>query len=210
MWHQNKERSVWPRLEFLNHNQKKFDGDEKDDLNGIIAQRKLYPNIPAEFLGVPLESEHHLPIPAEEEKIIDENATSVTAATNAEVSNEALPDATGISRYYSMPDLVEVDYNSDAEDDDDNNDGNVLTGVPVSNRPSASTARNMPPESNIPSANTPRTRLVLAISRVLVMCRECPYQFQRLVKLQLRGPILVRHAYQFLIQSLEEHMLTLS
>ena len=53
-----------------------------------------------------------------------------------------------------MPYLVEVDSNNDDEDDDDDNDVNVITRVPVNNKSSASTTRNVPPVSNRPSAST--------------------------------------------------------
>ena len=65
-------REVYGRdFDFLNRNKKKFDWDEEDDLNDMIAQQKLYPDIPAEFPGVPLKSDYHLPIPAEEEEFVD-------------------------------------------------------------------------------------------------------------------------------------------
>ena len=51
----------------------------------MIAQQRLYPDIPAEFPGVSLESDYHLPFPAEEEEVIDENAMSEAAAANAEL-----------------------------------------------------------------------------------------------------------------------------
>ena len=63
-------REVYGRdLEFLNRNKKQFDWDEEDDLNDMMAQQRLYPDIPANFPGVALESDYHLPFPAEEEDI---------------------------------------------------------------------------------------------------------------------------------------------
>ena len=61
----------------------------------MIPQRKIYPNIPPEFPGVPLESDYHLPIPAEEEEIIDENAVPEAAAANAELTDDDLQDVHG-------------------------------------------------------------------------------------------------------------------
>ena len=144
----------------------------------------------------------------EEEEFAYRNATSAAAAANADVSNEDLPDAPGISHDYRMPDLVEVDSDSDDKDDDDDNDHSVITGVPISNRPSASTTRNSPPTSNIPSDNTLRKVPLVGNQQGIGISCECPYQFQRLLQLQLRGPSLARRAYQFLLRSPEEHMLT--
>ena len=79
----------------------------------MIAQRRIYPDIPADFPGVPLESDYHLPIPAEEEEFVNENATSAVSAANADISNDSLQDAQSTPRNYSMSDLVEVDSNSD-------------------------------------------------------------------------------------------------
>ena len=56
-------------LDCLNHNRKKFDWDKEDDLNDMIAQRKLQPDIPVDFPRVPLESYYHLTIPVEEEEM---------------------------------------------------------------------------------------------------------------------------------------------
>ena len=71
-----KKLNAYGYSEFLNRNKKKFDFNEEDDLNNMMAQQRLYPNIPAKSQGLSLESDYHLPIPAEEEEIINENATS--------------------------------------------------------------------------------------------------------------------------------------
>ena len=87
-------REVYGRdLDFLNRNKKKFDWDEEDDLNDMLEQQKFYPDIPAEFPGVALQSDYHLPIPAEEEEIVDENAAAAAAAANAELPDDDLQDA---------------------------------------------------------------------------------------------------------------------
>ena len=137
-------REIYGRdLEFLNHNKKKFDWDEEDDLIDMLAQRKLYPNIPAEFPGVALESDYHLPIPAEEEEIVDENAATAAAAANAELPDNDLQDVLRTSSNFPMPDLVEVDSSDDedSDDEDDNDDvGNPITGVPAN--PTSTTRSN--------------------------------------------------------------------
>ena len=81
-----------------------------------MAQHRLYPDIPAEFPGLALESDYHLPFPAEEEEIVNENATSEAAAANAELSDDDLPS--GLTNYH-LPDLVEADSSDDKSDDDD-------------------------------------------------------------------------------------------
>ena len=55
-------------LDFLDLNKRKFDWDEEDDVNDMMAQRRLYPDIPVEFPGVALEYDYHLPIPARKKK----------------------------------------------------------------------------------------------------------------------------------------------
>ena len=128
-------RKVYGRdLEFLNRNKKKFDWDEEDDLNDMLEQQRLYPDIPAEFPGVALQSDYHLPIPAEEEEIVDENAAAAAAAANAELPDDDLSNVPRTSSDFPMPDLVEVDSSDDkdSDDEDDNDDvGNPITGVPA-------------------------------------------------------------------------------
>ena len=135
-----------------------------------------------------LESDYHLPFPAEEEEVIDENATSEAAAANAKLPNNDPQDVPrSTSSAYHLPDLVEVDSSDDKDSDDEGDDegddddnSNAITGVPTnttsttrniprpvsSNRPSENTPpRNMSPAlaSNRPSANTPpRNALIKA------------------------------------------------
>ena len=80
---------------------------------------------------MPLESDYHLSIPAEEEGIVDENAASAAAAANAKIPGDDIQDVPSISRNYSMPDLVEVDSDSDNKEDDQNDNSNGIIGVPV-------------------------------------------------------------------------------
>ena len=56
-----------------------------------------------------LQSDYHLPIPAEEEEIVDENATAAAAAANAELPDDDLSNVPRTSSSFPMPDLVEVD-----------------------------------------------------------------------------------------------------
>ena len=114
----------------------------------------LHPDIPAQFPRVSLESDYHLPFPAEEEEIINENAVSEAAAANAELPDDDLQDVPWSSCDFPMPDLVEGDSDSDDEEDDDDDNSNAITGVPVN---TTSTTINIPPAvpSNMPSANTP-------------------------------------------------------
>ena len=58
----------------------------------MLAQRRLYLDIPAEFPGVALEPDYNLPIPAEEEEIVDGNAAESAAAANAELPDDDLQD----------------------------------------------------------------------------------------------------------------------
>ena len=76
---------------------------------------------------VSLESDYHLPIPAEEEEIVNENAASETAAANPKLQDNDLQDVPGISRDYCIPDLVEVYSDSDEEEDNDNDNSNFIT-----------------------------------------------------------------------------------
>ena len=79
--------------------QGKYDWDKEDDLNDMISQKKLSPNIPTEFPAVPLESDYHLHISVEE--FILENAASAVAATNADIAHGSLQDNNpSISSYY--------------------------------------------------------------------------------------------------------------
>ena len=136
--------------------QQKLEWDEEDYLKDMIAQQGLHPDISAEFLCVSLESDSHLPFPAEEEEIIDLNATSEVAAANAELLDDDLQDVPRTTRDFPMPDLVEVDSSddkdSDDKDSDDADNSNAIKGVPTN---TISTMRNIPPavSSNRPSAN---------------------------------------------------------
>ena len=101
----------------------------------MMAQQRLYPDIPTEFTGVALKSNHHLLFPAEEEEIIDENAASEAAAANAEIPDDDLPSAL---TNYGFPDLVEADSSDDESDDDDDDsddNSNDIPGVPVNAAP---------------------------------------------------------------------------
>ena len=120
-------REVYGRdLEIFNRNRNKYYWGKEDDLIDTIAQRRLYPDIPVEFPGVPLESDYHLPCSVEEEEFVNENAASAAAAANADSSYESLQDNPGAAHKYSMANLVEVDSNSDDEDEDDNTNGNKI------------------------------------------------------------------------------------
>ena len=81
----------------------------------------------------------------------------VSAVAKAGISRDPLQDNPGTPHKYSMPDLVEIDSNADDENDDDSTDGNEITGVLVSNRPSASPTRNAShvPQTPIPPSNPP-------------------------------------------------------
>ena len=108
---------------------------------------------------MPLESDYYLPVSVEEEEFIDENATSAATAADADICHDSFQDNPVTAHHYSMPDLVEVDSDSDDkdDDDDDNTDGNEISGVPISNRPSASTTRNASrvPQTPISPKNNP-------------------------------------------------------
>ena len=124
-----KKREVYGHdLEFLDQNKKKFEWDEEADLNNMMAQQRFHPNIPAEFPGVPLESDYHLHIPAEEEANVDKNDVSKAAAVNAKIPEGDLQYIPRTSCNYSMQDLDEVDSDSDDEKDHDNYHSNVFTG----------------------------------------------------------------------------------